>query len=247
MNDDLIMKIKYLRLSGLAANLDRYLKKATEKNFSHIRFLKSIIEEEYEIKIENSKKLRIHRAKIPEKWIIESFPFNRQPHLNKKKIINIYDNFDYMTHTQNIIFLGPTGVGKTGLATAFLIQAIHRGYNGRFIHFPELIENLYRSKADHSEEKVMKTFVSFDCLLIDELGYVEVDPVQVGLFFKLMSKRHKNKTTLITTNLGFEKWPKFLKNDHITAALIDRLTETSHVINMRKCVSLRAKLNSHSD
>jgi hypothetical protein len=82
------------------------------------------------------------------------------------------------------------------LATAFLIQAIENRYNGRFILFPELVEMLYQSVADHSEAKIIKTFTSYDCLLIDELGYVEVEPVQVGLFFTLMHKRHKTKTTL---------------------------------------------------
>jgi DNA replication protein DnaC len=125
-----------------------------------------------------------------------------------------------------------------------LIQAIDRGYNGRFILFPELVELLYKSVADHSEEKMIKTFAAYDCLLIDELGYVELEPVQVGLFFTLMQKRHKKKTSLITSNLGFEQWASFLKNDHLTAALIDRLTEVSHIVNMKNCVSLRTKLTS---
>jgi len=143
---------------------------------------------------------------------------------------------------QNILWIGPTGTGKSGLATAFLIQAINQGHKGRFILFPELIELLYQSIADHSEAKVMRTFAAYDCLLIDELGYVEMEPVQVGLFFTLLHKRHKRKSTLITTNLGFQQWASFLKNEQLTAALIDRLTENSHIINMKKCVSLRPKL-----
>lgn len=157
-------------------------------------------------------------------------------------MINLYDNLDYMSEHRNIIRIGPTGAGKTGLATAFLIQAINSGYKGRFILFPELIQMLYRSIADHSEEKVIKTFAAYDCLLIDELGYVEVEALQVGLFFTLMQKRHKKKTTLLTSDLGFEQWNSFFKNEHLTAALIDRLTENSHVINMKKCVSLRPRL-----
>lgn len=157
--------------------------------------------------------------------------------------MGLYDGFDYMAKHRNIIFLGPTGVGKTGLSTGFLIHAIDSGYNGFFITFPELVERLYQSVADHSEAKVIKKFVSYDCLLIDELGYVEVEPVQVGLFFTLMHKRHKNKTTLITSNIGFSKWGSFLKNSQLTAALIDRLTESSHVINMKNCVSLRTRLD----
>ncbi len=82
--------------------------------------------------------------------------------------------------------------------------------------------------------------------LIDEIGYVEVEPVQVGLFFTLMHRRHKKKPTLITSNLGFSQWESFLHNDQLTAALIDRLTENSHVINMKNCISLRSKLSQNS-
>lgn len=242
MDEQVIEMLKYIRLLGLLANWDRYVEMAREGNFSHVRLLKYIIEEEYKIKKENSRKMRLSRAKIPEKFVMETFPFVRQPNLNKKKILNIYDSFDYMSRNQNVIWIGTTGTGKTGLATAFLIQAINQGCSGRFVLFPELIEMLYQSVADHSQGNMITKFASYDCLLIDELGYAEVEPVQVGLFFTLMNKRHKNKTTLITSNLGFQQWNSFLKNNPLTAALIDRLTENSHVINMKNCVSLRPKL-----
>src|SRR5437667_11564409 len=82
---------------------------------------------------------------------------------------------------------------------------------------------------------------------IDEIGYVQVEPVQVGLFFTLLHQGHRRKPTLITSNLGFSEWRSFLKNDHLTAALIDRLTENSYVINMRNCVSIRPKLAEASE
>ena len=244
MDEQITEKLKYIRLWGLLANWDRYLEMARKRNFSHVRLLKYIIEEECKIKKEKSIKMRLARARIPEKFVMETFPFDRQPNLNRKKILNIYDSFDYMVKKQNMIWLGPTGTGKTGLATAFLINAINQGHSGRFILFPELMEMLYNAVGDHSQADVIKRFAGYDCLLVDELGYVEVEPVQVGLFFTLMHKRHKQKTTLITSNLGFQQWTSFLKNDQLTAALIDRLIENSHIINMKKCVSLRPKLSS---
>ncbi|MCP4762158.1 MAG: ATP-binding protein [archaeon] len=243
MNKELITMLKHLRLKGLLENWDRYFDTAKKRNFSHVKLLKYIIEEEFKIKCENSRKLRLARSKIPEKYVIETFPFKKQPKLNKKNVLQMYDSLDYMSKNQNVIFIGPTGVGKTGLATAFLTNAIDQNYKGRFISFPELVEMFYKSVADHSEVSVMKNFVSYDCLLIDELGYVEVEPIQVGLFFTMMKKRHRKKTTLITSNLGFSQWNSFLKNDNLTAALIDRLTEKSHIINMKNCCSLRKKLN----
>ncbi len=243
MDDELVKILKYIRLFGLLANWDRHLDTARKGNYSHLRLLKLVVEEEWRIKKENARKMRLNRAKIPDKLVMETFPFDKQPKLNKKKVLSIYDSFDYITKQQNLILIGPTGTGKTGLASAFLIQAVNQGYTGRFVEFPDLIELLYKSVADHSEAKLIKKFASYDCLVIDEIGYVEVEPVQVGLFFTLMHKRHKKKNTIITSNLGFQQWSSFLKNDHLTAALIDRLTENSNVINMRNCLSLRPKLD----
>jgi DNA replication protein DnaC len=133
------------------------------------------------------------------------------------------------------------------LATGFLLEALDRGYRGYFVTFAELVAELYASVADHSETKVIRKYSAYDCLVIDEVGYVEVEAAQVGLFFTLMQKRHKHKTSLITSNLGFSEWGSFLKNPHLTAALIDRLTETSHVINMKNCRSLRDKLDEDGE
>jgi DNA replication protein DnaC len=130
------------------------------------------------------------------------------------------------------------------LATGFLLHALDRGYRGCFIPFSELVAELYRSLADHSERQVLRKYAGYDCLLIDEVGYAEVEPAQVGLFFTLMQKRYKTKTTLLTSNLGFGEWGSFLKNSQLTGALLDRLTETSHVFNMKKCRSLRDPLDN---
>ena len=168
MDEQLIEMLRYIRLWGLLAHWDRYLQMAREKSFSHVRLLKYIIEEEYKIKKENSRKRRLSRAKIPEAFVMETFPFDRQPNLNKKKILNLYDSCEYLSKNQNVIWIGPTGTGKTGLATAFLIQAINQGNSGRFVLFPELIEMLYQAVADHSQGNVVTKFASYDCLLVDK-------------------------------------------------------------------------------
>lgn len=242
MDEELAQTLRYLRLPGLLAHWDEYLALAAQQRLSPDRLLRYVLERESQLRHQNARKLRLRRARIPEPWVMETYPFQKQPKLDKKRILALYDGFDFMSKNQNLIWLGPTGCGKTGLATAFLIQAIHRGYTGRYVLFAELIGELFRSLADHSEERVLKRYLSYDCLLIDEMGYAEVEPVQVGLFFTLMHKRHRRKPSLITSNLGFSEWRSFLKNDHLTVALIDRLTENSHVINMKNCVSLRPKL-----
>ena len=244
MKDELIKTLKFLHLGGLAAHWDEYLKLAADKNFSQARLLAHVMEEECRLKRDHARKLRLQRARLPEPWVIETYPFQRQPKLNQKKILALYDSFGGGTDSQNLIWLGATGCGKTGLATSFLTRAIQQGCSGRYVLFSELITQLYHSVADHSQERLLRKYVNCDVLQIDELGYIETEPVQVGLFFTLMQRRHKKKPTLITSNLGFREWGSFLKNDHLTAALIDRLTECSHVFNMRECVGLRPKLST---
>lgn len=242
-DEELIAMLRYLRLGRLLSHWDETLETARQGRYSAERLLKYVLEQECRTKRENARLLRRQRANIPEMLEMETFPFSRQPKLDRRKIMSYYDSFDYMTKQRNMVWLGPTGCGKSGLATAFLLQAIDRGHRGYFVTFPELLQELFQSLADRSEGKVLKRYLSYDCLVIDEVGYVEVEAAQVGQFFTLMHKRHKKKTTLLTSNLGFAEWGSFLHNVQLTAALIDRLTENCHVINMKNCKSLRDKLD----
>ena len=244
MDDELRKIVKGLRLGGLSSRWDELLAEANRGRFSHERLLDHVLREEWRTKSEKARLLRRKRANIAEILEIETFPFGRQPKLDRKRIMSLYDGFDYMLQHQNIVWLGPTGCGKTGLATSFLLQALDRGCRGYFITFPELVSQLYAAQADRSERKVLRRYATYDCLVIDEIGYVEVEPSQVALFFTLMQKRHQTKTTLLTSNLGFSEWDSFLKNKHLTAALADRLSSSSRVINMRNCHSLRGTLDA---
>jgi DNA replication protein DnaC len=242
MDENTTTMLKRLRLWWLLEHWDECLKLAGKRRYSAVRLLAHIIEEECRAKQDRARIFRLTRARIPEPYVMATYPFAHQPKLNRKKVLSLYDSFDYVEKCRNVIFIGPTGCGKTGLATAYLTQAIDRGYKGRFVRFADLVAELYASIADHTQEKVLRQYAKFDCLLIDEVGYVEVEPAQAGMFFTLMQKRHKRRTTLVTSNLGFADWPGFLKNEHLTAALLDRLTETSYVVNMRRCVSIRPRM-----
>jgi len=247
MDDEMASNAKYLRLTNLLTRWERYLTMAEKGNCSPVKLLQTILAEEAETRRANARALRLKRARIPEHWVMETFPFGEQPKLEKKRVLTLYDAFEYIQKNENIVWIGPTGSGKTGLATSFLIQAIQRGHTGRYVLFPELVSELFSSVADHSEEKVIKRYLAYECLLVDEIGYVELEAVQVGLFFTLMQRRHKKRTTIITSNLGFKAWGSFLKNDHLAVALIDRLTETSHVFNMKGCRSLRKNLDETAE
>ena len=117
MDEQLAHWLKSLRLWGLLADWDDVLAQARRGRFSHERLLKHVLEAEYRAKNENSRLLRRKRARIPELLEMETFPFDRQPKLNRKRMLSLYDGFEYMTGQQNMVWMGPTGCGKTGLIT----------------------------------------------------------------------------------------------------------------------------------
>jgi DNA replication protein DnaC len=239
MDKDLESKLNYLRLTELKSTWDQVINQAKRESPSYTGWLKQIIDQECQGKRERARMQRMRRARLEEPFLLETYPFARQSALSKKRVLELFDSQSVIKSKKDVVFIGPTGVGKTGLATALLIDTINKGYGGRFISFPELLSELYRSAADHSEKKVMKRFTDYDCLVVDEVGYIEINPDKAGFFFSLLKKRHKKATTIITTQLGFKEWPGFLKNHQLTSALVDRLVSNAELINMNKCTSLR--------
>jgi len=241
MDNEIKEQLDYLKLKQLADSWDKTLAQANKNKISYHRFLEDIISREYQALKENRRQARLKAAKIPEMLPMETFPFSEQPKLKKKMVMEVYDSLNYIHQAQVLCLIGPTGCGKSGLATAYLINAMNKGYRGRFIDFRELVDLLYRSQADYSRKKALKQLAAYDCLLIDELGYCSIDKEEAGLFFDLMKQRHKRKCTIITTQLGFDEWNTFLANKHLTMALIDRITENCTVFDMQKCISIRTK------
>ena len=151
MTDTLAAQLKFLHLPGLLAQWEEYLKTAAHSNLSHARLLMRVVEEEYRLKCDHARQHRLKCAQIPEPWVIETFPFERQPKLSKKRIMALYDSMDFLKQKQNILWMGGTGCGKTGLATSFLTQAIHQGARARYVLFADLLHELHRSQADRSQ------------------------------------------------------------------------------------------------
>lgn len=241
MDESIKNKLHFLSLKNTLENWNSYLADAKSRQPAYCSFLTDIIEKEYASKKEKARNSRLLRAKIPKLWVMETFPFSSQPRLKKKLVMELYDSMSFITEKQELIFIGPTGCGKTGLATAFLIQALNQGFRGYFIEFVGLMKQFYQARADHSEHRLLRRLGAYDILLIDELGYHDTEEDNAGMFFELMKARNGRRTTIITTQLGFEEWGKFLKNPHLTAALIDRVTTNCTVFNMRECISIRPK------
>ena len=130
MDKELEGKIKFLRLPELSASWDEVMSQAKEKNPSYTTFTKQIIDREIASKKEKIRQQRIRKSKAEGTYLFETYPFDLQPTLSKKKMAEVFESMTYITKKQNIIFIGPTGVGKTGLATAMMIHAINMGSTG---------------------------------------------------------------------------------------------------------------------
>lgn len=241
MNDAIKKQLHFLGLCNLEEHFDSVCLQAKNKQPSYHRFLTDIIENEYTCKKEKTRLARITRANIPERLVMETFPFAKQPNLKKKMVMELYDSMRFIDQRQDLIFIGPTGCGKTGLATSFLLHALNHEYRGYFIDFHSLTTRLRQSIGDHTENRILKRFLSYDIMLIDEMGYDLIDQQTAGLFFTLMKQRNKKCTTIITSQLGFDEWDSFLPGRHMTAALLDRITVNCTVFNMKKCISIRPK------
>ena len=231
MSDDLDQLLQALRLKRIREILDRELARATQAQSSYSELLARLFREEYLYRKSRSLEYRIREAKLPERWSLDTFPFDRQPGASAAQLRQLAE-LDFVPKTENLVFIGPTGVGKTGLASGLLLKALQNGYKGLFLKAQDLFDDLYTSLADRFTRKLLNKLSRIDVLLIDELGYLNLQPEQTNAFFKLMDERYRKKATIITTNLDYDHWYSFLGNKDLVGALLDRLRHRCHTIRI---------------
>jgi len=222
MNDDLEQLLRNLHLGQMREIYDAQLKEAEKEEVSYTEFVLRLLRPQWHARQEQSLTWRIKKAGLPEPWTLESFPYTKQPGVNRKQV-RAFAELDFVAKAENIVFMGPTGVGKTGLASGILLKALQNGHRGLFLRAQDLFDEMYASLADRSSRKLVDRLARVAVLVIDELGYLNVKPEQANVFFKLMEERYRRKATIITTNLAYEEWHSFLGNRLMTDALLGRL------------------------
>jgi len=231
MDDDLHQLLRGLRLRYLMEILPRELEWAQRDGPSYEVFLKRILRREYEAQQDRFLENRIKRAGVPERWVLETFPWEHQPGV-QRPVMEQLAELDFLDRAANIVFIGPTGVGKTGLAIGLLMRALIAGRRGMFVKAQDLFDEMYKSLADYSSRKLLNRLIGLDLLVIDEMGYLNLRPEQSNLFFKLMEERYGRKATILTTNLDYEQWYDFLGNKEMVGALLDRLRHRCHTLKI---------------
>jgi DNA replication protein DnaC len=222
MREKIHLLLDQLRLQGIATCLDEILNDAEKKGTAISDVLVDLLETEYRIQQEHALESRIKRAKLPWPWTIDTFPFQDQPGVNKTQIMGLA-KLTFIERNENVIFIGKTGTGKSGLAMSLLRLAVLNGCRGRFYNAQDMLNELYASLADRTTSKLLNTLSNYDVIVIDELGYLTLTPEQINIFFKLIDMRYQKKTTIITTNLDFEAWYEVFKHKELVDAMLDRL------------------------
>jgi DNA replication protein DnaC len=231
MTDEIAQLLKTLHLGRMAAILDAELAHADQQDLAYQELLARLLRAQWHHRQESALGWRIKRAGLPEAWTLESFPWKRQPGVSQKQLRG-FAELDFVPKAENIVFVGPTGVGKTGLATGLLLKALQNGYRGLFLRAQDLFDEMYASLADRSSRKLLNRLARVDVLCIDEMGYLNLRPEQTNIFFKLMEERYRHKATIITTNLDYAEWHNFLGNKALVEALLSRLRHQCQTIRI---------------
>lgn len=231
MTEELQQLLKNLGLGRITEIYPEQLKQAQAEDITYDQFLLRLLRPQWHARQENALSWRVRRAKMPELWTLETFPYTRQPGVNRRQI-RAFAELDFIAKAENIVFIGPTGVGKTGLASGLLLKAIQNGYRGQFMRAQDLFDDMYASLADRSSPRLIRRLARLDVLVIDELGYLNIRPEQANIFFKLMQERYRRKATIITTNLPYEEWASFLGNRLMTEALLGRVRHQCTTVNI---------------
>jgi DNA replication protein DnaC len=231
MRDEIRQLLKSLHLDKIEEIFDEELKNARENSLADEELIVRLLRAQWHYRQEKALEWRIGRAGMPEQWTLESFPFKKQPGVSQKQMRSLAE-LDFVARGENLVLIGPTGVGKTGLASGLLLKALQNGRRGVFIRAQDLFDEMYASLADRSTRRLLNRLARVDLLLVDEMGYLNLRPEQTNIFFKLMEERYRRKSTIITTNLDYEEWANFLGNKALVTALLSRLRHQCHTIRI---------------
>ena len=229
--EDIDQLLDHLKLRRIKEVLGEEFARALERQLSHPELVRRLLREEWQTQQMRYMEHRIRRARLPERWSLTTYPWDLQPAAPRAKIMGLAE-LDFIDQAANLVLIGPTGVGKTGLAIGLVVKALEAGRRCLYISAQELFDEMYRSLADHSSRKLLDRLARIDLLLIDEMGYLNLRPEQGNIFFKLMEERYGKKSTIITTNLDYDSWYAFLGQKEMVAALLDRLRHRCHTIQI---------------
>jgi len=223
--------IKELKIPGVNQDLKSKIEEAYRLNQPYEELLKDIFVEAYDVRKENGRKNRIRNARFPYKKHLDELRVEYLPKDAQNKFKELR-TLNFIEEGRNIILAGNPGTGKTHLAIGLGINACNKGHKVFFSTAASLINELKETRSEKKLHTFEKRFEKYDLIIVDELGYISFDKEGSELLFTFLSLRAERKSTIMTTNLSFDRWNEIFNDAVLTAALIDRMTHNSYVINM---------------
>lgn len=231
MIDRIKQQSKELRLPYLQAHIEEHIQQANHENSTYEEFLCNLFDYEVELRRNNSMAKRIREACFPYRKYLDEVQTEALPEGLKTHYKQL-SSLDFIQTKQNIIFAGNPGTGKTHMSIGLGIKACMEGYKVFFAHVPNLIIEIKEAKNKSVLNRLKRKFQKYDLVILDELGYISFDREGAELLFNFISSRSEVRSTIITTNLSFDRWDEIFHDPVITAAMVDRITHRSFVINM---------------
>ena len=222
---------KSLRLSGLLQSIDIRLQEANGNALTHEDFLELILQDELNIRNERIIQRRIKQARFPVIKTIEDFDFSFNPEIKQRQIYDLA-TCQFIAKPEDVLFIGPPGVGKTHLACAIAYQAIKNDYLVRYTTIFDLVRDFMQEEAT-TNHKLISSYLKADLLIIDDMGLKQL-PNRAGEYiFEIIMRRYTNKSTIMTSNRPVEEWGKLINDIPTASAILDRFLHHSTIITTK--------------
>ena len=223
-----------LRLKMCTAEeiLDSVLENGAAKQLATVDMLDHIVAEELKARRASAIETNSRLAHLPVRKRLEDFDLSFQPSIDKA-VFDDLRTLRFVAEAENVILLGPPGVGKTHLAIGLALEAIKAGYSAYYISTPLLVERLRNAEQRGKLDRTLKRLASYKLLIIDEIGYLPLERQESHLFFQLVSRRYEKASTIFTSNKSFSEWGEVLGDHVIASAILDRVLHHGITLNIR--------------